>query len=72
MKIGNDWLFVARRAWSFRLTVVAVVLSAAEVLIQIAPGFIPAPPVPFAAMSGVVSIAALYARLAIQKGFNDA
>lgn len=69
--IGSNWRFVARRAWSFRLMALAVLLTAAEVLLSIAPGLVPVPPLIFASLSGVVTVAAMVARVSVQKGFSD-
>lgn len=65
MKLIDDWRWVLRRAWSMRLAVLAACLSASEVAIQIlAPAF---PTGRFAALAGLVSLAAAVARL-IQQG----
>ena len=69
MKLGKDWRSVIKRYWSFRLAILAALLSGAEVFVQFAqdefePFF---PKGMFAAFAGVISIAAAIARLVAQK-----
>lgn len=61
----DEWQWVLRRAWSMRLALLAALLSAAEVGVNIlAPSF---PTGRFAALAAVVSLAAAVARLCAQK-----
>lgn len=65
MTLIDDWKIAVRKFWSFRLAILAAVLSAAEVVVQlwqpqeIKQGV-------FAAFAGMVSFAAAIARLIAQ------
>ena len=64
--LGN-WRAVLRHAWSVRLAVLAALLSAIEVAL---PVFTSDPPIErgtFAALSGLVTLAAALARFVAQK-----
>lgn len=72
MKLIHDWRAVLRRAWSVRLMALAGVLSGLEVAIPFLDGWLPVPAGVFAALSGVTTAAAFYARIVAQKGISDA
>lgn len=71
MTIINNWWAVITRAWSFRLTALAVVLTGAEAAMPLLFGVLPIPQGTFAALSGLVGAAALYARVVRQEGLKD-
>ncbi len=69
MRIVDEWRWIIRKAWSVRLITLAAVLSGLEVAIQVLVGFavkLPIPPGLFAALSGLVTFAALIARFVAQ------
>jgi len=69
VKLVDDFDFVLKRAWSVRLLALSLVLSGLEVAIQVAVAFSVKPPIPaglFAALAGVVTIAAGVARFVAQ------
>lgn len=69
MKLIDDLDFVLKRAWSVRLLGVSLALSGLEVAIQVAIAFEVKPPIAagiFAAMAGIVTIAAGAARFVAQ------
>lgn len=69
MKLIDDFDFVLKRAWSVRLLALSLALSGLEVAIQVAVAFSVKPPIPaglFAALAGVVTIAAGVARFVSQ------
>ncbi len=69
MRLVDEWRWIIRKAWSVRLLVLAGILSGLEVAIQVLVGFtvkLPIPPGIFAALSGVVTFAALIARFVAQ------
>lgn len=64
MKLIDNWRAVARKAWSFRLAIMAAVLSGGEVLAQL---LAPAYPGPwFAGGSALLCLAATLARIVAQ------
>jgi hypothetical protein len=65
-----NWRAVLRRAWSIRLLLLAGALSGLEVALALM-GAATIPTGTFAALSGVVTMAALIARLLAQKGITD-
>lgn len=70
VKPVENWRKVLRHAWSVRLIAVAVVLSGVEVGIQVMAAYEVPPPVRpglFAALSGLVTVAAGIARFAAQR-----
>lgn len=71
MKLLADWRRIARKAWSFRLMILAGVFSTAEIVL---PMFVDAMPrAAFAVLSMVAITGAMIARLVAQKGMaNDA
>jgi hypothetical protein len=69
MHLLPDWRAVARRAWSLRLMAIAAVLSAAEIAL---PYLVDGMPVGlFASLSGMVSVAAMAARVMAQRGMSE-
>jgi hypothetical protein len=70
--IDNAWA-VLKKAWSVRLMALAAVLSGLEVLIQVLTAYAYKPPIPvglFAALSGLVTVAAFATRFLAQKGLS--
>lgn len=72
MRLIDDWRAVLRRAWSIRLALLAALLSGLEVLLPFLDGVIAIPHGVFAALAGLTSAAAFYARLVAQKGLSNA
>jgi membrane protein YdbS with pleckstrin-like domain len=69
MTLLPDWKRVARKAWSVRLGLLAALLGAAEVGIQL---FAVSRPTPYLAMAAaVLSLAASIARLVAQPRMHD-
>lgn len=70
MSLYENWRDILKRAWSVRFIVLAAVLSGVEVALpSLQPLFSTRiPPGTFAAMSGIVSAAALFARVVAQDG----
>lgn len=71
MKPVDDWRRVLRKAWSVRFTVLAALLSGAEVAVQFmdAPTWMPRGL--FAVLAGATSIAAFFARMVAQRSMKD-
>lgn len=72
LHLTQDWKRIIKRAWSVRLMVLAAILSGAEVVF----GFVDAsvlgmPRGVFAALAGVVSLAAFPARILAQRSMTD-
>lgn len=72
MKFIDDWKRVARKAWSIRLMLLAGILSAGEVAVPMLDGVVDMPRGAFAAVSGLLTMAALIARLTAQRSMNNA
>lgn len=69
MNIYSNWKTISRKAWSFRLTLMAGLLSGCEVAL---PLFIDSMPRNvFAGLSAVMAMAALFARVIVQKDFPE-
>jgi hypothetical protein len=69
--IIENWRGVLRHAWSLRFIVLAAILSCAEVIIAI---FSADPPIPrgtFAAIAGLVTVAAAIARFLAQPKVHE-
>jgi hypothetical protein len=64
MELLPDWKRIARRAWSFRLTIIAALLSGAEVVLPLFIDVLPRNL--FAALSFVAVIGAALARVVSQ------
>ena len=71
MKLLPNWRSVLSRAWSVRLMVLAGLLSGVEVAMPYLEGVIDLPSGVFAALSGLVTAAALLARVVAQKGVTN-
>ncbi|MER5173951.1 lysozyme [Thioclava kandeliae] len=68
-KLLPDWREVLLRAWSIRLILLTAVLSGLEVVVSLLDAdLLGMPPGAFAALAGVISIAATVARLVQQSG----
>ena len=65
MRLIPDWHVVLRKAWSVRLLALAAVLSGVEVLLPVYETSIPTGV--FAMLSGLITSAALVARVVAQK-----
>ncbi|MCK2057175.1 hypothetical protein [Methylobacterium sp. 37f] len=66
MRLVDNWRRVVRNAWSLRLSILATVLSGAEIVVQV---FLSDPPIPkgiFAVLAMLVTIASGVARLFAQ------
>lgn len=72
MKLLPNWRSVLSRAWSVRLIVLAAILSGGEVAAPYLEGVVDLPRGLFAALSGVISAAALVARIFAQGNVPDA
>ncbi len=69
MELLPDWKRIARRAWSFRLSIIAALLSGAEVVL---PMFIDVLPRSlFATLSFVAVVGAALARVISQPRMNQ-
>ncbi|CCV12916.1 conserved hypothetical protein [Mesorhizobium sp. STM 4661] len=66
-RLRSDWLKILQRAWSVRLMIVAIFLSGLEVALPFFEDLLPVPRGVFGALSGFVTIAALWARITVQK-----
>lgn len=71
MKLLPDWRNVLRKAWSIKFMVLAAIMSGAEVVMSILQPSNTLPPGVFAALAGVVTSAALVARLLAQNEAKD-
>lgn len=65
MKFAYDWKDILKYAWSVRLMVLAVVLTSVEVAMPFLGADLPRGV--FAVASGVVTVAALVARVVMQR-----
>lgn len=68
--IIENWWAVLKHAWSVRLMVIAALLSGAEIAVQVMIAYAVKIPIPsglFAALAGLVTIAATIARFVAQK-----
>jgi hypothetical protein len=64
MHLVNDWAKVLKKAWSVRFAILAAVLSAAEIAVQLLAATRPTPY--FAMAAGLASLAASVARIVAQ------
>jgi hypothetical protein len=69
MKLLDDWKHILKKAWSVRLILAAGLLSGVELILPYFSDAIPRGV--FAGLSIVVSMAAMYARVAVQKGMSN-
>lgn len=66
-----DWKKILTKAWSVRLMALAAVLSFLEIVFSVSGITFGLPPLTFAALSGLVSVGAFFARLYAQKEFKE-
>lgn len=64
MRVLSDWRWLLRRAWSVRLALLAAVLSAIEIFVQLLAATRPTPW--FAMAAALTSLAAALARIVAQ------
>lgn len=70
-EISSDWRRVLRYAWSVRLNILAGLLSAAEALLTMYPGFLPISPTLLPVLVMITVCAAFVARILVQKEFTE-
>lgn len=69
-KVGSTWRDVLRKAWSVRLSALAVVFLGAEIAMpMLAPAM---PPYLFALLALVASLGSIWARVLVQKTMQEA
>lgn len=75
MRYVSNWRRIARKAWSFKLILLAATLSAVEALLPVLERYIEPlhliPPTTFATLSFLTSSAAALARLLVQPDKMD-
>lgn len=71
MRLIDNWRPVLRRAWSIRLSLLAAVLSGAEIAVPFLDGVLPIPRGVFAGLAGATACAAFLARIVAQKELSD-
>lgn len=69
MELLPDWKKIARRAWSFRLTIIAAILSGAEVVLPLFIDVLPRNL--FASISFVAVVGAALARVISQPRMHE-
>ena len=69
MELLPDWKRIARRAWSIRLSIIAAMLSGAEVVLPLFIDVLPRNL--FASLSFVAGVGAAVARVVSQPGMNQ-
>ena len=69
MELLPDWKRIARRAWSFRLTIIAALLSGAEVVLPLFIDVLPRNL--FASLSFVAVVGAAVARVVSQPRMHE-
>jgi hypothetical protein len=69
MELLPDWKKIARRAWSFRLTIIAALLSGAEVVLPLFIDVLPRNL--FASLSFVAVVGAAVARVVSQPRMHE-
>ena len=69
MELLPDWKKIARRAWSFRLTIIAALLSGAEVVLPLFIDVLPRNL--FASLSFVAVVGAALARVVSQPRMHE-
>lgn len=70
MRLVDDWQWIVGKAWSVRLIVIAALLSGLEVGLSVVTSYsidLGIPTGVFAALSGLVTLAAFVARFVAQK-----
>lgn len=70
MRLVPNWRAVLRHAWSIRLILIAGLLSGIEVVLPLLDVFATIPPGAFAALSFLITMGALVARLIAQKNIS--
>ena len=69
-QVGSTWRQVLRKAWSVRLSALAVVFMAAEIAMpMLAPAM---PPYLFVLLALVASLGSIWARVLVQKNMQEA
>ena len=69
-QVGSTWRDVLRKAWSVRLSALAVVFMAAEIAMpMLAPAM---PPYLFVLLALVASLGSIWARVLVQKNMQEA
>lgn len=69
-QVGATWRDVLRKAWSVRLSALAVVFMAAEIAMpMLAPAM---PPYLFVLLALVASLGSIWARVLVQKNMQEA
>lgn len=69
MALKPNWKTLLRKAWSIRLAAIAALLSGCEVVLPLYSDSIPRNL--FAALSGLVTVGAIVARVISQTGLSD-
>ena len=67
MKLHSEIGWIVSHAWSFRLLMLAAMLSGAEAILPMLAAHQPLPPRIFAALNFLIVAAALVARVVVQK-----
>jgi hypothetical protein len=65
-----EWRRILKRAWSVRLNAAAIVLTGLEVAVPYLDGILPIPRGLFGGLAGLVSMAAIYARIVQQNNLK--
>lgn len=71
MNLRDDWKNIVKKAWSVRLMLLAALLSGVEVCLSFLGGIPGITQGVFAAIAGLVSMAALAARLVAQQSMQE-
>lgn len=69
-RLHPEWRFLARRSWSFRLSILNIILSGIEVAMGVLTSNPPIDPMKFALLSGAVTVAAATTRLLSQPSMS--
>lgn len=64
------WRLVLKRAWSIRFNAIAILLSGLEIAVPYFDGVFPIPRGVFGGLAGLISAAALYARIVQQENLK--
>lgn len=71
LKLAVGWRRVLRHAWSVRLLLLAALLNFLDALLTLAGATLPFPPLTIAILTGLVTSAALVARIVVQKDLSE-
>lgn len=71
MSIISDWKWVLTKAWSVKFMLLAAAFSALEVSFPLLEGYVDIPPRTFAAISGLLTMAAFISRFYAQVREKD-